>query len=162
MNSVYEIIDLSDEDGDVANESHLEYERDFLAIDNEIGDEVEARNMGLEREIRPSHICSTFDSYESCLREVLEIFPDVSYDYVQQIYNKHIEVMGPFEKKEDTVARRVIEEILDSGTYPKEKDRIRELKRKRTDKDVDEEEAAKWRYMHLRDDPIEYCKVAYV
>ncbi|KAK4693198.1 hypothetical protein P7C71_g4153, partial [Lecanoromycetidae sp. Uapishka_2] len=100
------------------------------------------------------------DSYESCLNEILEVFPDISHEHVQQIYEKHIQVTGPYQPPEVTVAQTLIEKILDKGTYPKERDRIRELKRKRSQGNTDAEEAARWKYSDMRDDPLQYSRVA--
>ncbi len=95
--------------------------------------------------------------YETCLAELLEVFPGISGEYVQSLYNDLNHQDGPYAQ---TAAQILIEKILDGGKYPKEKDRIRELKRKRSDKNSDEEEAARWKYAELRDNALEYSKVA--
>ena len=160
MDHFHEIIDLSDEDGDDIDESPFDFD-EFLA-NNNIPDHVGAMNITHDNEIDSNSVGNLIDGYQSCLKRVLDVFPDVSHDYVQQIYDERVEAIGSDGRHEDMVAPSLIEKILDGGAYPKERDRIRELKRKRSDKDVDEEEAAKWKYMDLRDDPTEYAKVAYV
>jgi len=109
-----------------------------------------------------SGIRNMFDSYETCLKEILEVFPDISHDHVQQTYDKHIQILGPYQPQEVTIAQTLIEKILDKGAYPKERDRIRELKRKRSQGNTDKEEAARWKFAQMRDDPMQYSRVAYV
>ena len=97
------------------------------------------------------------EDYQACLTDMLDVFPDISHEYVQEIYNKHMESRGPYQPESPSQA--LIEKVLDSGHYPKEKDR---RKRKFSERDSDEEEAAKWKYKDLRDDPNQYQTVAYV
>ena len=82
-------------------------------------------------------------SYERCLTEILELFPDISHDHAKKLYDAEVEAPrqggSPL-----TIARDLIEKILDKGKYPKEKDRLNELKRKRL-RDSDEEELAELR-----------------
>ncbi len=142
---------------------------DYLAS-SDIEDGVQSieinRNDPAPRPAAPgpdrSGVRNMFDSYETCLKEILEVFPDISIDHVQQIYNKHTQILGPYQPQEVTVAQTLIEKISDKGTYPKERDRIRELKRKRSQGNTDEEEAARWKYADMRDDPLQYSRVAYV
>jgi len=156
------VIELSDDDEDYSDGSVYDFERNFLANDSEIETDDEPLDVGQDNGTRPSGRRNLLDGYQSCLGDVLEVFPAISHDYVQKLFSKENENLGVNAGQEITVAPRLIENILDHGVYPKEKDRIRELKRKRTDKDNDEEEAAKWKYMDLRDDPAEYARVAYV
>ena len=95
--------------------------------------------------------------YEKCLAELLEVFPDISREHVQSLYNSLDDQNGLYAQ---TAAQVLIEKVLDRGKYPKEKDRIKELKRKRGDKNSDEEEAAHWKYADMRDNALEYSKVA--
>ena len=97
------------------------------------------------------------DDYERCLKDVLDVFPDISHEHVHAVYNKHMETRNPFEA--EPLSQALIEKILDSGHYPKEKER---RKRKFSDRDSEEEEAARWKYKHLTDDPTQYQTVAYV
>lgn len=162
MATFHDITEISDGDDEFGDGSVYNFDEELFVPDNEIENNLGTVSNRIRNETRPTHVRNVFDSYQSCLREILEIFPDISHDHVQHIYNKHTEVIIPDGQQENTVAQALIEKILDSGDYPKEKDRIKELKRKRSDKENDEEEAAKWKYMDLRDDPAEYAKVAYV
>lgn len=78
--------------------------------------------------------------YDQCLQKVLEVFPDVSHDFVKNLYDRH----PPNTPSPDgiPVSEEIISQILDSVNYPKERDRLIELKRKRADSD--DEKAAKW------------------
>ncbi|KAL8931032.1 MAG: hypothetical protein Q9208_000134 [Pyrenodesmia sp. 3 TL-2023] len=83
-------------------------------------------------------------SYGSCLTEVLEIFPDVSHEYVKNLYDQHPNIR--------TAGRSptadIISKLLDEKEYPKESDRLKERKRKRrSEADSDNERAAEWRNM---------------
>lgn len=98
--------------------------------------------------------------YQACLVEILDVFPDISHEYVQQLYNKDVEPTDPYERQNNTTAQRLIGKILDHGKYPKERDRVRELKRKREDQDNVQEEAAKWKPTDLREIPSEYARVS--
>ena len=75
--------------------------------------------------------------YDTCLQEVLEIFPDISLDHVRQLYDAQL--LQP--RDGQAIAQHLTTQILDAGKYPKEKDRLKELKRKRF-ADSDEEEVA--------------------
>ncbi|KAL8968215.1 MAG: hypothetical protein Q9183_002567 [Haloplaca sp. 2 TL-2023] len=83
--------------------------------------------------------------FGTCLEQVLEVFPDVSHDHVQTLYDElfagetQVAVGAP-------IPELLIAQILDGGKYPKERDRQRELKRKRstTKQDSDDERKAKW------------------
>ena len=162
MDHLHEIIELSDDDEDYSGGFMFDLEEAMMANVVEFGPNAASTETGQHGEAGPSRTQNLSDTYESCLREILEIFPDISRDHVQQMYNSDIGTVIPHQRQGGMAASRLIEKILDGGAYPKERDRMRELKRKRSDKDVDEEEAAKWKYMHLRDDPAEYAKVAYV
>ncbi|KAL8828722.1 MAG: hypothetical protein Q9191_002430, partial [Dirinaria sp. TL-2023a] len=78
--------------------------------------------------------------YNSCLVDILELFPDISHDHVKQLYDSELQGSGP-NRTQTSVVQHLIDQILDSGKYPKEKDRLKELKRKRY-LDSDEEEMA--------------------
>ncbi len=79
---------------------------------------------------------------QKCLNRVLEVFPDISHEHIGQLYdNRPAAVEGG-----DDPSGALIFKILDSGTYPKEKDRRILLKRKREnereDEHTDDEKAA--------------------
>ncbi len=81
-------------------------------------------------------------SYERCLSEVLELFPDISRDHVKTIYDT--ETQHNRAGSSPPMVRDLIEKILEEGKYPKEKDRLNDLKRKRS-RDSDQEELAELR-----------------
>ena len=100
---------------------------------------------------------TTVSPYDTCLAEILEVFPDISREHVQSLYDELNHQNDPYAQ---TAAQVLIEKVLDGGNYPKEKDRIKELKRKRSDRNSDQEEAARWKFADLRDNALEYSKVA--
>lgn len=153
-----DVIDIdSEEDTDGQEDS------DNSFFDNYLNDHV----SGVHISPVPSRTPTLYSSgpptavspYETCLAEILEVFPDMSREHVQSLYNDLNHQDGPYAQ---TAAQVLIEKVLDGGKYPKEKDRIRELKRKRSDRNSDEEEAARWKYADMRDNALEYSKVAYV
>lgn len=78
--------------------------------------------------------------YDSCLIDILELFPDISHDHVKHLYDSELQGSGP-NRTQTFLVQHLIDQILDSGKYPKEKDPLKELKRKRY-LDSDEEELA--------------------
>ena len=75
------------------------------------------------------------EAYQHCLKAVVAVFPDISHDHVQQLWDKSAwgALIGS-----DVLHHTLIEKILDGGPYPKEKDRLRELKkRKRASPEVE-------------------------
>lgn len=67
--------------------------------------------------------------YEVCLQEILEIFSDISHDHIKQLYDAELLTS---KQTQTSLVRHLVEKILDEGgKYPKEKDRLNELKRKR-------------------------------
>lgn len=151
--TVPHLIDLDDDsDGSIFSEEIVDESR--------IGRGVEGLSISPSRG-RTEHANGGHrtrpEDYQACLTDILDVFPDISHEYVQEIYNKHMESRGPYQPESPSQA--LIEKVLDSGHYPKEKDR---RKRKFSERDSDEEEAAKWKYKDLRDDPNQYQTVAYV
>lgn len=82
-------------------------------------------------------------SYERCLSEVLELFPDISCDHVKTLYDTEMQ-HNRAGSSPSTMVQDLIEKILEKGKYPKEKDRLNDLKRKRS-RDSDQEELAELR-----------------
>ena len=151
-----EIIDLDD-----SSDSDMNFE-DFLTPEGEaaIGVGVEGfhfdrNNQGLGPHDR-THVGNPYD-YDGTLQEILQVFPDISHDHVQELYSKHIEMRSPYQA--ETPSQVLIDKILDGDPYPKERDK---KKRKFEDRNSDEEEAARWKYADLRDDPEQYQEIAYV
>ena len=151
-----DVIDLdSDEDTDGPEDS------DNSFFDNYLNDEVSSVHISPVPGRTPATYASGLSAailpYDACLAEIIEVFPDISREYVQSLYNNLDHRHGPHAQ---TAAQVLIEKILDGGNYPREKDRIKELKRKRSDRNSDEEEAARWKYVDLRENALEYSKVA--
>ena len=128
---------------------------------------VNCRNSAesLDVDLLPAFVVSNrlerqpVSSFDSCLKIILEIFPDISHERVRELYDRQVGNPDPSQN----FAQQLIEQILEGGKYPKERERLRELKelkRKREDKDSDDEEAARWSFADLRDHSIEYAKVA--
>ena len=100
--------------------------------------------------------------YETCLTEVLEVFPDISHEHVRQLYDTRVQSLDHELRRAD-IAQELILQILDGKAYPKEKDRINELKRKRTEVlSSDEEEAARWKAVERGQEINLYFVEAYV
>jgi len=66
---------------------------------------------------------------EDCLHRILEIFPDIAHDHVRQLYQDKSQGGASGVELYDDLVRL----ILDSESYPKERERRQELKRKRQD-----------------------------
>lgn len=102
------------------------------------------------------------DYYEVCLTEILDVFPDISHDHVRQLYDVELQKIE-IDSQRANISQVLILSILDQKTYPKEKDRINELKRKRSNAlDSDEEEAAKWKDLDRGQEANAYFREAYV
>ena len=75
--------------------------------------------------------------FDGCLEKILEVFPDISHEHCREIYDA--QMLNPVQGQ--PISQTLITEILDKGKYPKEKDRQKELKRKRLTNSDDEEVA---------------------
>ena len=152
-----DVIDLLSDDEEVDGQE----ESDNSLFENFLDEDVSGVHISPIPNRTPAPYSSetrtAVSPYERCLAEVLEVFPDISREHVQSLYNSLDDQNGLYAQ---TAAQLLIEKILDGSTYPKEKDRIKELKRKRGDKNSDEEEAARWKYADMRDNALEYSKVA--
>lgn len=82
-------------------------------------------------------------SYERCLSEVLELFSDISRDHVKTLYDTEMQ-HDRVDISPSTMVQVLIEKILEKGKYPKEKDRLNDLKRKRS-RDSEQEELVELR-----------------
>lgn len=70
------------------------------------------------------------DAESACLNRVLEVFPDIDHEHVRQLYQARPVVAEEARPSGDPSGELIVK-ILDAGDYPKEKDRRKELKRKR-------------------------------
>ena len=162
MNQFPEFINLSDDDEDDhdIDASIGAHDRHLIPDNGEAVGDVGALGATHHNAVNNSAQIIA-GGFGSCLHEVLDVFPDISHDHVEQLYRKII-ANNPQSQQNAQVAPALIEAILDDNTYPKEKDRIKELKRKRSDGNADEIEAAKWKQSEMPYEPAQYAKVAYV
>ena len=72
--------------------------------------------------------------FQLYLDRVLEVFPDICRDHARLLYDTELRVLGPQSSPRiiEYMSRGVIMQILDSEKYPKQKDTIKKLKRKRS------------------------------
>lgn len=146
-----EIIEIESEDDRGSTDEFLGLnDEDFLALDD--GAEHEFNGGQDERTaiLRPEEAHGLpaglleASSFDDVCHEVVEVFPDISLDHVRELYDAR--VLRDKNLGRSDLAQDIIWIVLDGKTYPKEKDSIKEKKRKRPqDLDSDEEEAARWR-----------------
>lgn len=72
--------------------------------------------------------------FNGALTKILELFPDISHQYVKDLYDFH--AANPEQHAELSCVDQIIEHILENPPYPKQRD----VKRKRTDDDEGEAE----------------------
>ena len=145
---IIEIKDESDDDQDVRLEDFMTTEElnailkapSAPMIDS---DQEESNGVNnISRKAVPSP--KTMPTYEQCLQEILQVFPDISHKHVRNLYESpHVAgVVTPgFPGPESLIPL-----ILDGGQYPKERDRLNELKRKRlSELNSDDERALTWK-----------------
>ena len=110
-------------------------------------DSIDEDALSPDSELRPSTVdLDPQAKFEECLRSVTECFPDISHDHVQTMYAESLQSIDL--EQAEQLPRMLMERILDNGTYPKEKDRLRamkELKRKRDDAVSNDGEALRWK-----------------
>ena len=100
-------------------------------------------------------------SHRACVDRVLEVFPDISRDHLQQLYDARITT--PTTTRDDDVFGDLVRQIADAEKYPKEKDRLRELKRKISEVlNSDQEDAATWAAQGRGTATWDYSQAAYV
>ena len=68
------------------------------------------------------------EAYQKCLEAIIAVFPDISHDHVQQLWDKS--ALGALIET-DVLHQTLIEKILDGGPYPKERDRLKEIKKRK-------------------------------
>lgn len=146
-----EIIEIESEDDHGSAHEFLGLnDEDFVALNGGAEHEFNGGQDGSDAILRPrnAHEPSAeligASSFDKVCHEVVEVFPDISLDHVRQLYDTR--VLQDNNLGGAGLAQEIILNILDGKSYPKEKDSIREKKRKRSqDLDSDEEEAARWR-----------------
>lgn len=162
MTTPQDVIDLGSSD-----EESIDLSAIFFTPPRDFDPEFEAIHLNNAPQ-PPSSTHVRLDPYPACLAEILSIFPDIALDHVRLMYDKHVQAAGPVMANENDsttaqaliIAQALIGEILDGGRFPKEKERAKELKRKRTDRSSDEEEAARWKNADPRHSPLAYSKIA--
>lgn len=146
-----EIIEIESEDDHGSADEFLGLnDEDFLALNDGAEHEFNGGQDRSDAILRPRNAqersaeLTGASSFDKVCPEVVEVFPDISLDHVRQLYDAG--VLRDNNPERAGLAQEIILTILDGKTYPKEKDSIREKKRKRSqDLDSDEEEAARWR-----------------
>ena len=145
-----EIVELNDSDNETEIKSKVILE-DFLTNEeldiarntiNEISSSATA--SPLQHQHLPPDLPL---SYNECLGRLLEVFPDISHDHAKSLYEARRAPNADlqYDLGRD-LAQGLIMQVLDSGDYPKERERLNELKRKRsTVTTSDDERVAKWR-----------------
>ncbi|KAL9585467.1 MAG: hypothetical protein Q9212_001500 [Teloschistes hypoglaucus] len=140
-----EVIELDDESDESRLEDYMTAEelaatlpRPLQAARRLPQDDGNASSPSVDDEPRP--LIVTFDS---CLTELLEVFPDISHHHVKSLYDEHIST--GVQAFGGSLSEQLISQILDGGKYPKERDRQNELKRKRSVLQTsDEDRATEW------------------
>ncbi|KAF2189577.1 hypothetical protein K469DRAFT_562812 [Zopfia rhizophila CBS 207.26] len=83
-----------------------------------------------EQPLRPAEDVQIISEAE-CLQMVLNVLPDIAVDYVLNLIQDRANDLA----RTIAEAERLIAFILDEGTYPKERDKVNNRKRKRSDDD---------------------------
>lgn len=85
--------------------------------------------------------------YERCLVDLSNVFPGISSEYVQGLFdtwNKNSRLFSPVDQQ--NACHDLSLQILDANSYPRERDRVNDLKRKRSRSlDSDEEARLQWK-----------------
>jgi hypothetical protein len=103
--------------------------------------------------------------FEKCLKDLSDVFPDICSDYVRNLFDTWMRVPRSIQDLDPIhdACHDLTVQILDASSYPKEKDRINELKRKRSDAlDSDEEEELLWKAARNEELMESYMDAAYV
>lgn len=77
---------------------------------------------------------------DDCLQRILEIFPDIAHDHVLESYRAKFTYGIETPELSTVTAWRTdfVNTLIESGKYPKERERRQELKRKREDSNRDD------------------------
>ena len=83
--------------------------------------------------------------YQDYRTQVLGVFPDICLDHIKELFNART---GAVEEQPvltaNEISQAIITQILDNGNYPKEKDKRKTLKRKRSANEGSDSENSKW------------------
>lgn len=115
-------------------------EDDGSNTDNHDTGRVHARGSGqikLEDLAPPNSPHALIDHKVECVDNVLAVFPDICRDYVSELYN------GGFGEVAEQLVAHILDKLDNGSDYPKAKDKLKSLKRKRV---VDEDEEAANKY----------------
>ena len=94
----------------------------------------------------PSAAFEVDAQYERCLTVVTEIFPNISFTYVRSMWEKSRNTQTHDNRDMIITPEKLVDQIMDAGSYPKANDEAKERKRKRAMYlDSDEEEAAEFK-----------------
>lgn len=173
---VIEIEDSSEYEDEDEDEDGDAFSSELLNLDNSPNDGLgrvdpayygfgHTRDAQVRQDSIPNLPTQPPPSFEDCLARVIEVYPDICHDHVRRLYE--VQVL-PFHSQagidpQDQISQLLIVQILDADKYPKERDRRKELKRKRSIAlDSDEEEAATWTAAERAVYPDEYSKQALV
>ena len=97
--------------------------------------------QGLEQPSQPTDDTTVDEKQQgACLATILELFPDISHEHVRELFDSRKKEFVSFRRTKDELAtfdpsQVIIEHLLDSGDYPKQKDK----KRKRAPSPSDDE-----------------------
>jgi hypothetical protein len=95
------------------------------------------------------------DQKVECVDDVLSVFPDICRDYVSELYDS-----GAGEIAEQLVAH-ILDKLDNGSDYPKAKDKLKTLKRKR-EVDEDEEAANKYGSLDRENGSHDYSTLTFV
>lgn len=144
----YEDASTDDDDGDTPDfgaqppttPNHLLNLDDFFDLDafpmmdghGEVID-LTTEDSPAEQQVEPQVNQNQSLTEDECRQRILEVFPDIELDHVTNMIRER----GDAVERTPHWCGRLIEQILDEGTYPKERDKRNSLKRKRNDDDDD-------------------------
>lgn len=171
-----EVIEIEDSSSEYEDEDEDAFPPELLNLDNFDNDELDAvdpahyrfgynRDTSVRQDSIPNLPTQQPPSFEDCLGRVIDVYPDICHDHVRRLYDIQVQSFDPQARisPQDQISQLLIVHILDADKYPKERDRRKELKRKRSIAlDSDEEDAATWTAVERAVYPDEYSKQALV
>ncbi|KAF2496158.1 hypothetical protein BU16DRAFT_368160 [Lophium mytilinum] len=153
--------DDSDSDTDSDSDQHTPQGSDLFADVIDIDDDFAAVLVATDdvqfQDPRPASRPPTPFTEDDALQKILDIFPDIAHDHVLNLYREglHDGVLS------SVWCDQLITRLVDSGSYPKESERRRkDLKRKRTDTQDDEDAIRKFEKMERHNAGRLYSQLA--